>query len=75
MFKKSKLEEATGAFWGASLFIGVFIAVIIGFKGNGHSDWLFAGIAGVLSFLILGLLQQGAISLIASKADKLDKPE
>jgi hypothetical protein len=75
MFKKSNLDEARGAFWGASLFIGAFIAVMIGFNGNGHSDWLFAGIAGVLSFLILGLVQQGVISLIAGKADKPDKPE
>ena len=65
--KLSKREETIGVFWGASLFIGVLIAVIIGFKGNGHSDRIFASIVGGLSFLIVGLVQQGVIKLITGK--------
>ena len=60
----SKFEEAKGLFWGASLFIGALIAVIIGFGGNGHSDWIFAGIAGGLVFLTCGLISQGILTLL-----------
>lgn len=62
---KQKYGAAIGAFWGASLFVGALIAVIIGFSGNGHSDWIFAGIVGILVFLILGLIIQGIITLLS----------
>jgi len=64
----NKHGTAIGVFWGASLFAGALIAVIIGFGGNGHSDWIFAGIVGILSFLIIGLIIQGIITL-SSKED------
>ena len=38
----SKLDEAKGLFWGASLFVGVLVTIVIGFRGNMSSDWLFA---------------------------------
>jgi len=60
----SKFEEAKGLFWGASLFVGALVAVIMGFSGNRHSDWLFAGIIGGLVFLICGLIVQGIITLL-----------
>jgi len=40
--KPSKFESAIKIFWKASLFIGILVAVIIGFRGNWHSDWIFA---------------------------------
>lgn len=30
-----KIHSAIGTFWAASFFIGILIAVLIGFKGNG----------------------------------------
>jgi len=62
---KQKYGAAIGVFWGASLFTGVLVAVIIGFRGNGRSDWIFAGIIGILVFLITGLIIQGIITLLA----------
>ena len=59
-----KFESAMGAFWGAALFVGALVAVIIGFGGNGHSDWIFAGVVGGLVFLACGLITQGVITLL-----------
>ena len=63
-----KYDEAVGLFWGAALFIGAFVCVIIGFNGNMSSDWIKAGLAGVCVFLSTGLISQGIIALI--KKDK-----
>ena len=63
-----KFEEAKGLFWGASLFVGVLTAVIMGFRGNMHSDWLFSALVGLCAFLICGLVAQGVLTLI--KKDK-----
>ena len=60
----NKFEEAKGLFWGASLFIGALTAVIMGFKGNMRSDWLFAILVGGGVFLICGLIAQGVITLL-----------
>ena len=60
----SKFEEAKGLFWGASLFVGVLVAVIMGFAGNMRSDWLFAGLVGLCAFLICGLVAQGILTLV-----------
>ena len=60
----NKYEEAKGLFWGASLFVGVLVAVIMGFAGNMHSDWLFAGLVGLCAFLICGLVAQGILTLV-----------
>jgi len=71
---KQKYGAAIGVFWGASLFIGALTAVIIGFSGNGRSDWIFAGIVGILVFLIAGLIIQGIITLL-SKEEKEEEKE
>ena len=60
----SKFEEAKGLFWGASLFAGALTAVILGFRGNMRSDWLFAALAGGCVFLFFGLIAQGIITLL-----------
>ena len=58
-----KIQSAIGTFWAASFFIWILIAVLIGFKGNGGSDWIFAIVVGALVFLILGLVIQGILTL------------
>ena len=63
-----KLSEAKGLFWGASLFVGALVAIIIGFRGNMHSDWLFAVLVGGCAFLVCGLMAQGVLTLV--KKDK-----
>ena len=60
---RNKFDEVIGLFWGAALFIGALVAVIIGFAGNMRSDWIFAGLVGVCVFLITGLMLQGIITL------------
>jgi len=60
----NKFDEAAGLFWGASLFIGGLTAVILGFRGNGHSDWLFSALVGFFTFLICGLVSQGILTLV-----------
>ena len=65
---KKKLDEAVGLFWGASLFIGVLVSIIIGFNGNLRSDWIKACLIGGCVFLITGLVFHGIITLI--KKDK-----
>jgi len=66
--KISKFDEATGLFWGAALFFGALVTIIIGFKGNMRSDWLFAILTGGCAFLFCGLVAQGVLTLI--KKDK-----
>ena len=61
---KNKFNEAVGLFWGASLFIGALVGIIIGFNGNGHSDWMRAGLIGACVFLIAGLIFHGIITLV-----------
>jgi len=63
-----KFDEAVGLFWGASLFIGVLVSIIIGFNGNLRSDWIKAGLIGGCVFLITGLIAHGIMILI--KKDK-----
>ena len=63
-WKSSKFGSAIGAFWGASLFLGALLAVIIGFTGSGGRNWLFAGIVGALAFFSCGLILQGIITLL-----------
>jgi len=65
---KKKFDEAVGLFWGASLFIGALVSIIIGFNGNMKSDWLQACLIGGFVFLIIGLISHGIITLI--KKDK-----
>jgi hypothetical protein len=60
----SKFDKAEGLFWGASLFIGALTAINMGFRGNMHSDWLFAILVGGCAFLIIGLVAQGVIALV-----------
>lgn len=57
----NKYSEAIGVFWGASVFIGILSAVIIGIN---IQNWLLSGIIGLCIFLILGLSIQGIITLI-----------
>ncbi|BAK56578.1 hypothetical protein SFBM_0808 [Candidatus Arthromitus sp. SFB-mouse-Japan] len=59
-----KVDSSIGAFWGASLFVGVLVTVIIGKNGNGRSDWLWAILIGVIVFLIIGLTIQGILTLL-----------
>lgn len=58
-----KIQSAIGLFWAASLFIGILVGVLIGFKGNGKLNWIFAVLVGTLVFLILGLVIQGILTL------------
>lgn len=58
-----KIHSAIGTFWAASLFIGILVGILIGFKGNGKLNWIFAIIVGTLVFLILGLVIQGILTL------------
>jgi len=64
----SKFDEAQGLFWGAALFIGALISLIIGFRGNMKSDWLFAILVGVCVFLAVGLVMQGVVSLFKNNS-------
>ena len=73
MENKNKYHEAIGLFWGAALFIGVLCAVIIGFRGNLHSDWIFAGFVGLCVFLIAGLILQGLIILLKKNNNETNK--
>lgn len=59
-WKENKYGSAIGAFWGASLFLGALLAVILIFVGIG---WLFSVIIGALTFLTCGLLVQGIVTL------------
>ena len=61
---KNKFDEVVGLFWGASLFMGALVCVIIGFGGNGSTDWLKAGLIGACVFLSAGLLLHGLIVLL-----------
>ena len=67
MTKNPKHQEAIGYFWGAALFIGLMLIVILGFNGNQSSDWIPAILIGILAFLSLGLVAQGIISIIEKK--------
>jgi hypothetical protein len=67
MNKQNKFDEVVGLFWAASLFIGALVCIIIGFKGNLHSDWLQAGLIGGCVFLICGLISQGIVTLNKKK--------
>lgn len=58
-----KIQSAIGLFWAASLFIGILVGVLIGFKGNGKLNWIFGIVVGALVFLILGLVIQGILTL------------
>ncbi|AID44788.1 Hypothetical protein SFBmNL_00880 [Candidatus Arthromitus sp. SFB-mouse-NL] len=60
----NKFDSSIGVFWAASLFVGVLVTVIIGRNGNGHSDWLWAILIGVIIFLIIGLTIQGILTLL-----------
>jgi hypothetical protein len=62
--KPNKFETAIKLFWKAALFIGILVAVVIGFRGNLHSDWIYAIIVGGLVFLAFGFLMQGIITLL-----------
>ena len=59
----NKIDSAIGSFWGASFFIGLLVSIIMGFNGNGHSDWVFSIIVGMIVFLCLGLIIQGILTL------------
>ena len=61
---KNKFNEVVGIFWGASLFIGVLVTLIIGFNGNYSSDWIKAVLIGICAFLIVGLIAQGIVTLM-----------
>jgi hypothetical protein len=63
----SKVDEAIGLLWGASLFTGILAAALIGFQGNLSSDWIFASIVGLCTFLILGLTLQAILELKSKK--------
>ena len=65
---KNKFEEAVGLFWGAALFIGALVSVVLGFNGNMRSDWIPSVLIGACVFLIMGLLFHGIIVLV--KKDK-----
>jgi hypothetical protein len=83
---KDKYNKMIGLFWGAALFIGVLVSVIIGFRGNRHldwlravvvgirdSDWLLAVVVGICVFLILGLVAQGLVSLFKKDRENEEK--
>lgn len=63
----NKFDTAIGYFWGAALFVGALVAVVMGFAGNGGSDWVQAGLTGGLVFLITGLVLSGIITLFKKK--------
>jgi len=58
---KNKFEEAIGLFWGAALFLGALVAFICYSVITVHL-WQAITI-GVLSFLIVGLIMQGILTL------------
>ena len=60
----NKFSEATGLFWGASLFLGALVCIIIGFRGNLYFDWIKAFLMGGCVFLITGLIFQGVVTLV-----------
>ena len=61
-----KIHSAIGTFWAASFFIGILVAIIIGFKGDRQLlDWIFAIVVGGLVFLILGFTIQGILTLFS----------
>ena len=62
--KIDKIDSAIGVFWSASFFIEVLVAVILGTRGNLRSDWFFSITIGILTFLILGFVIQGILTLI-----------
>jgi len=59
---KNKFEEAIGLFWGASLFFGALVA-FIAYSLIAIHLWQAVTI-GVLSFLFVGLIAQGILTLI-----------
>lgn len=59
----NKIDSSIGAFWAASLFVGLLVAIIIGKDGNGSSDWVWAIVIGLIIFLIIGLTLQGILTL------------
>ncbi len=61
MWKENKFDTAIGYFWGASVFIGVLVGVILGF---GDTNWLEASLIGLCTFLITGLVISGIITLV-----------
>ena len=62
---EKKYDEAVGLFWGASLFIGALVGIVIGFNSvNLRFGWLKAGLIGVCVFLITGLIFHGIVTLI-----------
>jgi len=65
----NKFDEAIGLFWGAALFIGALTAVISGFSCNDGFVWLPAVLIGAFTFLSLGLIFQGVLTLI-KKGDR-----
>jgi len=62
---ENKFEEAAGLFWGASVFVGGLIAVLLGFLTS--TGWIFSGVVGVLSFLIIGLVTNGILKLVSKR--------
>ena len=61
---KNKFDEVVGMFWGASLFIGALVCVIVGFNGNMRTDWIRAILVGGCVFLSVGLILHGIIILL-----------
>ena len=64
---KAKFDEALGLLWGAALFIGAAVSIIIGFRGK-LLGWIKAFLIGGCTFLITGLIFQGILTLL--KKDK-----
>jgi F0F1-type ATP synthase assembly protein I len=66
----SKYESAMGIFWALSLFKGFLVGILIAFLGDFTQNLLFAVLIGLCTFLILGLLCQGIITLTQKDKQK-----
>ena len=65
-YEMNKYDTAIGLFYAVSLFIGALIGLILGLMLNADTwqGWIVPAIVGLLSFLILGLLSHGIITLV-----------
>ena len=61
-------DEALGLFWGAAMFIGALVSIIIGFRGK-LLGWIKAFLIGGCIFLITGLIFQGILTLLKKEKD------
>ncbi|HEY4399353.1 MAG TPA: helix-turn-helix transcriptional regulator [Lactobacillaceae bacterium] len=66
----TKYDVAIGVFYGAALFLGVIVTLVLGFyatPAHTWADWGIAALFGGLSFLFIGLLSHGVITLFSKE--------